>query len=280
VPAWDDMCVVRTLGELALRSHDAQTAARLAEDALRAGSATPRGEARVWNLLAIARNTMGDLAGASEALDHCLRAEEAAGLDTFLATTHGNYAEALMGLGDPEGAARHQLAALELARSMGQATLIAYSHMVAARFALEDGHAADAVRLQSAADSILAREGVSLYAGDEEQRVALLESARGTSAKRLRTGSRRRGVEPSRRARRRNRSDAAAPSRAAIDHRRMTMAAEGTDDVRRPYRDRIAVLPGDPPIAYRPGRVLVDHEALVALKRFDVEGTTSNRSSR
>jgi predicted ATPase/class 3 adenylate cyclase/tetratricopeptide (TPR) repeat protein len=178
VPAWDDMCVVRTKGELALRSHDAQTAARLAEDALRAGSATPRGEARVWNLLAIARNTVGDLAGASEALDHCLRAEEAAGLDTFLATTHGNYAEALMGLGDPEGAARHQLAALELARSMGQATLIAYSHMVAARFALEDGHAADAVRLQSAADSILAREGVSLYAGDEEQRVALLESAR------------------------------------------------------------------------------------------------------
>jgi hypothetical protein len=121
---------------------------------------------------------MGDLAGASVALDHCLRAEEAAGLDTFLAATHGNYAEVLMGLGDPEGAARHQLAALDLARSMGQATLIAYSHMVAARFALEDGHVADAVRLQSAADSILAREGVSLYAGDEEQRVALLESAR------------------------------------------------------------------------------------------------------
>jgi predicted ATPase/class 3 adenylate cyclase len=178
VPAWDDMCVVRTLGELALRSHDPETAARLAEDALNAGSATPRGEARVWNLVAIARNIMGDLAGASVALDHCLRAEEAAGLDTFLATTHGNYAEVLLGLGDPEGAARHQLAALDLARSMGQATLIAYSHMVAARFALEDGHAADAVRLQSAADSILAREGVSLYAGDEEQRVALLESAR------------------------------------------------------------------------------------------------------
>jgi predicted ATPase/class 3 adenylate cyclase len=183
VPAWDDMCVVRTLGELALRSHDPETAARLAEDALSAGSATPRGvtargEARVWNLVAIARNIMGDLAGASMALDHCLRAEEAAGLDTFLATTHGNYAEVLLGLGDPEGAARHQLAALDLARSMGQATLIAYSHMVAARFALEDGAVADAVRLQSAADSILAREGVSLYAGDEEQRLALLERAR------------------------------------------------------------------------------------------------------
>jgi predicted ATPase/class 3 adenylate cyclase/tetratricopeptide (TPR) repeat protein len=178
VPAWDDMGVVRTRGEVALRSHDPETAARIAEDALGAGSATPRGEARVWNLLALACNTMGDLAGASLALDHCLRAEEAAGLDTFLAATHGNYAEVLMALEQPEEAARHQLASLELARSLGQPTLIAYSHMVAARFALEDGAAADAVRLQSAADAILAREGVSLYAGDEEQRTALLESAR------------------------------------------------------------------------------------------------------
>ena len=37
---------------------------------------------------------------------------------------------------------------------------------------------------------------------------------------------------------------------------------EGED---RPYRDRIAVLPGDPPIAYRPGRVLVDKDAYDAL---------------
>lgn len=61
---------------------------------------------------------------------------------------------------------------------MGQATLIAYSHMVAARFALDDGAVADAVRLQSAADVILAREGVSLYSGDAELRSALLESAK------------------------------------------------------------------------------------------------------
>ena len=178
VPEWDDMGVVRTRGEIALRSHDPETAARLAEDALGAGFATPRGEARVWNLLALACNAIGDLAGASRALDHCLRAEEAAGLDTFLAATHGNYAEVLMALEQTEEAARHQLAALELARSIGQGTLIAYSHMVAARFALEDGEAAEAVRLQSAADSILAREGVLLYAGDAKQRVALLESAR------------------------------------------------------------------------------------------------------
>ena len=180
VPEWDDMCVVRTLGELALRSDDPAGAAKIAEDALRRGPVSTRGAARLWNLAAIANGTMGDLHAAAHALDRCLDAEEAAGLETFLATTHGNYAEVLMGLGDPQGAARHQLAALELARAMGQADLIAYSHMVAARFALDDGAAADAVRLQAAADAILVREGVSLYPGDEEQRAVLLESARRT----------------------------------------------------------------------------------------------------
>ena len=39
---------------------------------------------------------------------------------------------------------------------------------------------------------------------------------------------------------------------------------------RRPYRNRIAVLPGDPPIAYRPGVVLVDQETLDALVYAEV----------
>jgi hypothetical protein len=64
-----------------------------------------------------------------------------------------------------------------MARAMGQVDLIAFSHMVAARFALEDGAAADAVRLQAAADVMLACGGVSLYPGDEELRLNLLESA-------------------------------------------------------------------------------------------------------
>ncbi len=178
VPDWDDMCVVRTQGEVALRSGDPAGAARLAEEALLGGSATPRGEARMWNLAALAHARLGDIHAAAQALDHGLAAEEAAGLETFMAATHGNSAEVLMELGDPEGAARHQLAALELARSMGQVDLVAFSQMMAARFALEDGAAADAVRLQLAADVMLAREGVSLYAGDEEQRLALLDTAR------------------------------------------------------------------------------------------------------
>ena len=121
---------------------------------------------------------MGDLDAAARALDHCLAAEEAAGLETFLANTHGNFAEMLLQLGDPAGAARHQLAALDSARSTGQAHLVAFSFMVAARFAFEDGAVADAVGIQSAADAILAREGFSLYAADEQQRLAFLDRAR------------------------------------------------------------------------------------------------------
>jgi len=177
-PVWDDTGVARTRGEIALRRDDPTEAIRLAEEALAIGPATPRGEARIWNLMAIARYTLDDRPRMSEALDNCLRAEEAAGLESFLATTHGNYAEALISLGDPEGGARHQLEALELARSLGQATLVAFSHMIAARFALEDGDATDAVQLQTAADAILARQGYQLYTADEEQRTSLLESAR------------------------------------------------------------------------------------------------------
>jgi predicted ATPase/class 3 adenylate cyclase len=65
VPDWDDMCVRRTRGEVALRSDDPTTAARLAEEGLRAGSATPRGEARMWNLTALARYAVGDFIGAA-----------------------------------------------------------------------------------------------------------------------------------------------------------------------------------------------------------------------
>ena len=262
VPDWDDMCVVRTKGELALRSNDPASAARLAEDALHTGSATPRGEARLWNLAAIAYASMGDLDAAARALDHCLAAEEAAGLATFLANTHGNYAETLLELGDPAGAARHQLAALDSARSTGQPLPVAFSLMVAARFALEEGAVVDAVGIQSAADAILAREGYSLYATDEQQRLMFLERGPpGTRCVGLREARDRGRIHARRSAGRPDRSDPAAPGRCSIDHRRMTMSDEDPEIPQPSYRDRIAILPGDPPIAYRPGVVLLDEAA-------------------
>lgn len=178
VPEWDDMCLVRTQGEVALRADDPALAARLADEALARGAATKRSEARLWNLAALARYALGDLPGAAAALDHGLAAEEAAGLEAFLVNTHGNYAEMLLELGDAQGAAQHQLAALDLGRSTGQAHVVAFSFMVAARFALEDDNAVDAVRLQAAADVIIAREGHSLYGADQQAREALLDAAR------------------------------------------------------------------------------------------------------
>jgi predicted ATPase/class 3 adenylate cyclase len=178
VPQWDDMCLVRTQGEIALRADDPALAARLADEALERGAATKRSEARLWNLAALARYALGDLSGAAAALDHGLAAEEAAGLESFLVNTHGNYAEMLLELGDAQGAAQHQLAALDLGRSTGQAHVVAFSLIVAARFALEDGNAVDAVRLQAAADVMIAREGHSLYDADQQARDALLDAAR------------------------------------------------------------------------------------------------------
>lgn len=175
---WDDVGLVRTRGELALRAGDPSSAAQLADDALREGSQTPRGRARLWNLAAIARYTLGDIEASCAALDECLIAEEEAGLDTFLATTHGNYAEGLLQLGDQVGAARHQLAGLQFARSMGQAKNIAFACMLGARFAAASGDHVQAVRLETGADRILEEGGVFLYDRDTEERVALLDTAR------------------------------------------------------------------------------------------------------
>ena len=193
---------------------------------------------------------------------------------TFLANTHGNYAEMLLELGDPAGAARHQLAALDSARSTGQPLPVAFSHMVAARFALEEGAVVDAVALQSAADAILAREGYSLYATDEQQRLLLLEQARqvlgATDFEQARTaGESRPSISwPTRP----KRSCGAEPL--PIDHRRMTMSDEDPEIPQPSYRDRIAILPGDPPIAYRPGVVLLDEAA-----RDAIAPTRPHRSS-
>jgi predicted ATPase/class 3 adenylate cyclase len=177
-PPWDDACVERTRGELALRSNDPAGAVRLAEGALRAGVATQRAEARLWNLVALGHHAVGDMMRAADALDHCLRAEYEAGLETFHAGTHGNYAEALLALGDREGAVRHQLASLDYARSMGQTLHVAFACMFAARLAADDDDLDDAVRIESGAEVILDREGYQLYGRDAQMRADLLDSAR------------------------------------------------------------------------------------------------------
>jgi predicted ATPase/class 3 adenylate cyclase len=174
---WDTSGVARTRGELALRCGDAAAAAAEARRAL-TESHSDRARARLQNLLGIALGTLGDVQGAAEAFEEELAAASAAGMETFLATTHGNLAEALLQLGDEAAAAGHQAIALDLSRAYGQSVGIAFSMMIAARLSAVRGQARHAVVLQSSADEVLTGASYALYDEDAEIRAALMEAAR------------------------------------------------------------------------------------------------------
>jgi predicted ATPase/class 3 adenylate cyclase len=174
---WDTAGVARTRGELALRRGDAAAAAEEARQAL-AEPHDDRARARLQNLRGIALGTLGDLPGAAAAFAEELAAASAAGMETFLATTNGNLAEAQLQLGDEAAAAGHQAIALDLARAYGQSVVIAFSMMIAARLTAARGQSRQAVVLQSAADDVLAGASYVLYDEDAEVRAALMSAAR------------------------------------------------------------------------------------------------------
>jgi predicted ATPase/class 3 adenylate cyclase len=170
---WDTAGLARTRGELALRRGDPLAAVAEARTAL-AEPHSDRGRARLQNQLGIALAAAGDMAGAAVAFEEELVAASAAGMETYLATTHGNIAEARLRLGDEGSAAAHQAISLELARALGQSVLVAFSMMIAARLT----RAREAAVLQTAADAALADASYALYEEDAEVRDALMASAR------------------------------------------------------------------------------------------------------
>jgi predicted ATPase/class 3 adenylate cyclase len=169
---WDTAGLARTRGELALRRGDPLAAVAEARAAL-AEPHSDRGRARLQNQLGIALAAAGDMAGAAVAFEEELVAASAAGMETYLATTHGNIAEARLRLGDERSAAAHQAISLELARALGQSVLVAFSMMIAARLT----RAREAAVLQAAADAALAEASYALYEEDAEVRDALMASA-------------------------------------------------------------------------------------------------------
>jgi predicted ATPase/class 3 adenylate cyclase len=175
--AWDTAGLARARGELALRRGDPAGAAAEARGAL-AGPHSDRGRARLQNQLGIALAAAGDVAGAATAFEEELAAASAAGMETYLATTHGNLAEARLQLGDEAAAAAHQAISLELARALGQRVLVAFSMMIAARLTAARGEARRAVVLQAAADRALADASYALYEDDAQMRAALMSAAR------------------------------------------------------------------------------------------------------
>jgi predicted ATPase len=174
---WDDVAVERIDGELLMRAGDHLGAARLAEEVL-ARELSDRGRGRMWGLLGIARAAGGDDTGAAAALEFELALWQRLGIGALQVTTHGNIAEALLRSGDLAGAARHQRGAMRMALEYGQPLLIAYSWMVAARLAAADGEWATAVRLQTAADEMLAETGHVMYPDDRAVADAVLVEAR------------------------------------------------------------------------------------------------------
>ncbi len=175
-PDWDAAGPVRARADLALRLGDIAGAIEGVETELR-NPHPRRAEARLWDTLGIARGAAGDFAGAVAAFESELVAATTSASEAFLATTHGNLAEAKLQLDDRRGAARHQLISLELARAQRQPVNIAFSMMIAARLIAADDRYADVVRLQTVADGVLADAGFELYAEDRDVRAELLADA-------------------------------------------------------------------------------------------------------
>jgi predicted ATPase/class 3 adenylate cyclase len=174
---WDAAGVARTTGEIATQSGDAAGAAAIAETALRSGL-SPRGRARMLNLLGIARYSAGDFGGAAAAFSAERLEHLEAGHEAFVAGAEGNLAEIALRLGDVEAAALHQRACLEIALALGQPVMVAYSFIMAARIAGAMGAWPTAVRLQAKATLMLSDIGQRLYENDSRASEELLVDAR------------------------------------------------------------------------------------------------------
>ena len=177
LPAWDETGLDRQLGEVALRRGEFDRAIAIAREGL-GRARTPRGRARLLNLLGIAFGETGDNAAAAEVIREEIDAARRAGMETYLVTSYGNLAEVLLRDGDAAGAAASQLDCLELSRASGGVVQRAFSMIVAAHLTATEADWLRAVTLQSAADVELERAEFALYGADVDQRRQLLDDAR------------------------------------------------------------------------------------------------------
>jgi predicted ATPase/class 3 adenylate cyclase len=175
-PHWDDGGIIRTEGEIALRQDDLDGARELASRALR-GDLSTRGRSRVWNLLGLTLVELGELDSALKAFGQELEGWSELGLETFAATTTGNLAEVSLRLGRHRDAARYQLECLELAGSLGQPVLVAFSMIVAAHLVATEERWELAVQLLTSADVVLTESDYSMYESDVSAHDELLAQA-------------------------------------------------------------------------------------------------------
>ncbi|HVF32835.1 MAG TPA: adenylate/guanylate cyclase domain-containing protein [Acidimicrobiales bacterium] len=177
LPPWDDVALDRTRCDLANRSGDPSAAVRCAEAAL-AGRLTPRGQARLFSQVGIAKLALGDLTAAAEAFRSELDRYRTLGVQASEASSLGNLAEVALRQGDRSAAARHQQACLHLALALGAPALVAFSLIVAARLAAVAEDWRTAVALHAKADAMLDDIGLVLYADDRRESDEVLDRAR------------------------------------------------------------------------------------------------------
>lgn len=167
-PPWDEVAVERAKGEAALRSGRLDEAMSIARAKLQDRGLSPRGQSRMYNVLGIAAIAAGDLEIALEAFEGELRASSEAGR-VYVASAHGNIAEVAMRLGDIRRAAHHQAICLRVAEERGDAAMVAFSLILAARLAAREQAWPTAIRLQSKADVLLDEIGLALFEDDIAQ---------------------------------------------------------------------------------------------------------------
>jgi hypothetical protein len=159
-----------------LRSDDFERAMHIAEAAVARGL-SPRGAARMWNLLGIARISTGDKSGAFEAFERELEIYVELGMQAKMASAHGNLAEAALRADQMAAAARHQSQCLDLGMTLGQPLMLVYSTIVAAHLAAGRQNWATAASLQAHSQRQLDDLGVRLYASDADRLEALSSAA-------------------------------------------------------------------------------------------------------
>ena len=176
MPPWDDVCVPRSQGDIAMRRNDLDEALRIANAAL-AASPSLSGAARIWNLVGIASATRGEMLPAADAFERELEAWTVIGDEDRTAWADSNLAEVFARVGDSAGAANHQLRCLEYARASGLRVPCAFSMIVAARLLAERRRWHEALLLQGAADELLASQSFVLFETDIAARQTLVSEA-------------------------------------------------------------------------------------------------------
>lgn len=180
-PGWDDVGIEKLQGEAAIATGDLERAIEIAKSTLARPGLSPRGRARMSNLLGIALITVGDLPATAEAFRRELEAAEQLRDDTLEVHAFGNLAEVLLRLGDVAEAARFQARGLNLALRLGQTGMVAYALFAAARMATQGGGEnrwETAVHLAAKAERLLQETGLTLYETDRQVIDAFLVEAK------------------------------------------------------------------------------------------------------